>query len=129
MARVEERELSRSTEPIRAARIHRFGSPEVIQIDEVPCPVPGDGEVLARVANTGVGPWDALIREQKSVVGAGLPLMLDSDLSAIVETLGPDVRDVVPGDRIYGVINADFIGPTRNSRWRRWGGFRSYLKT
>jgi NADPH:quinone reductase-like Zn-dependent oxidoreductase len=95
---------------MRAARIHRFGSPAVIQIDDLPCPTPGPGEVLVRVANAGVGPWDALIREKKSVVHADLPLTLGSDLSGIVETLGPGVREFRPGDRVYGVTNPDFIG-------------------
>jgi NADPH:quinone reductase-like Zn-dependent oxidoreductase len=95
---------------MRAARIHRFGSPDVIQIDDLPCPSPGPGEVLVRVANAGVGPWDALIREKRSVVRADLPLTLGSDLAGIVESLGPGVTAFAPGDRVYGVTNADFIG-------------------
>ncbi|MEO8371115.1 MAG: NADP-dependent oxidoreductase [Candidatus Solibacter sp.] len=95
---------------MRAARIHRYGSPEVIQIDDLPCPTPGPGEVLVRVANAGVGPWDALIREKKSVVRADLPLTLGSDLSGIVEALGPGVREFAQGDPVYGVTNPDFIG-------------------
>lgn len=82
----------------------------MIQIDDVPCPAPGPGEVLVRVANAGVGPWDALIREQKSVVRASLPITLGSDLSGFVEALGPDVTGFATGDRVYGVTNADFIG-------------------
>ena len=44
---------------MKAARIHRFGPPDVIVIDDVPKPRPGPGEVLVRVAAAGVGPWDA----------------------------------------------------------------------
>ena len=94
----------------KAARIHRFGPPEVIQIDDVPCPAPGSGEVLVRVANAGVGPWDALIREKKRIVRAELPLTLGSDLSGIVESVGPGVRGFQQGDPVYGVTNRDFIG-------------------
>ena len=53
---------------MKAARIHNFGGPEVIVVEEVAVPVPGSGEVLVKVAATGVGPWDALIREGKSKV-------------------------------------------------------------
>jgi len=41
---------------MRAARIHGFGSPDVIVIDDVPTPTPNDGEVLVRVVAAGVGP-------------------------------------------------------------------------
>jgi NADPH:quinone reductase-like Zn-dependent oxidoreductase len=48
---------------MKAARIHKFGGPEVIVTEDVPVPVPASGEVLVRVGAAGVGPWDALIRE------------------------------------------------------------------
>jgi NADPH:quinone reductase-like Zn-dependent oxidoreductase len=44
---------------MKAARIHQFGSPDVIVID-VPCPTPSRRQVIVRVAAAGVGPWDAL---------------------------------------------------------------------
>ena len=50
---------------MKAARIHEFGSPDVITIDDVPIPTPKEGEILVRVAAAGVGPWDALLRERK----------------------------------------------------------------
>ena len=40
---------------MKAARIHEFGPPSVIVIEDVPRPTPGPGEVLVRVAATGVG--------------------------------------------------------------------------
>ena len=51
---------------MKAARIHEFGSPEVIRIDDVPQPTPTEGQILVRVAAAGVGPWDALLRERKA---------------------------------------------------------------
>lgn len=95
---------------MRAARIHRFGGPDVIVVDELPRPEPGPGEVLVRVAAAGVGPWDALIREQKSVANASLPLTLGSDLSGIVESAGDDVPQFKHGDTVYGVTNPKFVG-------------------
>jgi NADPH:quinone reductase-like Zn-dependent oxidoreductase len=41
---------------MRAARIHSFGSPEVIVLEEMPKPVPAAGEVLVRIKAAGVGP-------------------------------------------------------------------------
>jgi len=43
-------------------------------------------------------------------VRSALPLTLGSDLSGTVEALGPGVTEFAPGDRVYGVTNADFIG-------------------
>jgi NADPH:quinone reductase-like Zn-dependent oxidoreductase len=95
---------------MKAARIHKFGPPRVIVIEELPRPTPGYGEVLVRVAAAGVGPWDALIREQKSMMKSPLPLILGSDLSGVIEEVGPGVSAFQAGDKIYRVKNPDFCG-------------------
>src|SRR5262249_33295284 len=95
---------------IKAARIHRFGPPSVIVIEDLPRPAPGRGEVLVRVAAAGVGPWDALIRSHKSVVKVPLPLTLGSDLSGVIEEVGRGVSEFTGGDEVYGVTNPDFCG-------------------
>jgi NADPH:quinone reductase-like Zn-dependent oxidoreductase len=95
---------------VKAARIHRFGSPDVILVEDIPCPSPAAGEVLVRVLAAGVAPWDALIREGKSKVSGPPPLTLGSDLSGVVEAVGPDVTQFNRGDEVYGVTNAQFIG-------------------
>lgn len=94
----------------RAARIHRFGPPDVIVIDTIDRPVPRDGEALIRVAAAGVGPWDALTREGRNATGPSLPLILGSDISGIVESVGPGVSNVAPGDAVFGVTNGQFCG-------------------
>lgn len=95
---------------MRAARIHRFGSPDVIEIEDIPLPMPATGEVLVRVAAAGVGPWDALIREGKSKVSPAPPLTLGSDLSGVVEAVGAGVSQFKSGDEVYGVTNSQFVG-------------------
>jgi NADPH:quinone reductase-like Zn-dependent oxidoreductase len=95
---------------MRAVRIHRFGPPAVIVIDDIQRPGPESGEVLVRVSATGVGPWDALIREGKSKVSPPPPLTLGSDLSGVVEASAPDVADFKTGDEVYGVTNPQFCG-------------------
>ncbi|HVU00088.1 MAG TPA: NADP-dependent oxidoreductase [Acidobacteriaceae bacterium] len=95
---------------MKAGRIHRFGPPEVVVIDEIPRPELGDGELVVQTAFAGVAPWDALIRERKSVVNVKLPLILGSDLSGIVVSVGNGVTNYKPGDAIYGVTNKDFCG-------------------
>ncbi len=95
---------------MKAARIHQFGPPDVISIDDVPTPAPGPEEVLVRVSSAGVGPWDALIREHQSAVQVALPITLGSDLSGTIEAVGPGVMKFLPGDSIYGVTNPQFVG-------------------
>jgi len=95
---------------MRSVRIHKFGPPSVIVIDDLPQPTPSRGEVLVRVAATGVGPWDALIREGKSKVAPRPPLTLGSDLSGVVEVIGPAVTEFKVGDEVYGVTNKGFCG-------------------
>lgn len=95
---------------MKAARITQFGPPPVILNTDIPRPLPGDSQVLVRVQAAGVGPWDALIREGKSVIPQPLPLTLGSDLAGIVEGLGQDVSDFSVGDKVYGVTNEQFTG-------------------
>lgn len=95
---------------MKAARIHSFGGPEGIVIEDVVRPIPAAGELLVRVVATGVGPWDALIREGKSKVSPQPPLTLGSDLSGIVEESGPAIAGFSRGDEIYGVTGPQFCG-------------------
>jgi NADPH:quinone reductase-like Zn-dependent oxidoreductase len=95
---------------MKAARIHRFGPPDVIVVEDISRPSPAPGEVLVRVAAAGVGPWDALIREGKSKVSPPPPLTLGSDLSGVVEAVGSGVSQIKTGDEIFGVTNPQFVG-------------------
>jgi len=91
-----------------AARIERFGSPEVIDIREIERPSPGPGQVLVRVAAAGVGPWDAWVRSGKSILDQPLPLTLGSDIAGRVEAVGPNVETFVAGQQVFGVTNDRF---------------------
>jgi NADPH:quinone reductase-like Zn-dependent oxidoreductase len=86
------------------------GGPEVVEMVEIPKPKPGAGEVLVRVAAAGVGPWDALIREDQSVAPVKYPVVLGSDVAGTVEEVGAGVTAFRKGDAIYGATNADFTG-------------------
>ncbi len=106
---------------MKAARIHYFGPPSAIAIDEIPCPKAEEGELVVRVAAAGVGPWDALIREGKSVVQPSLPLILGSDLAGIVDSVGTGFIPFKPGDEVFGVTSKQNFSAALmpNMRWRR----------
>jgi len=93
-----------------AWRVHEFGPPETMQLERVPVPNPGPGEVLVKVHAAGVGPWDGWIRAGRSALPQPLPLTLGSDLSGDIQAVGPDVSDLRVGDQVYGVTNPRFIG-------------------
>jgi NADPH:quinone reductase-like Zn-dependent oxidoreductase len=94
---------------MKAARVLQFGPPSVITSDELPKPEPASGQLLVRVKAAGVGHWDALIREGK-VELQSLPIILGSELSGIVEAIGPEVSGFKLGDEVYGATNEQFSG-------------------
>ncbi len=96
--------------PMKAVRVHQFGGLEAIIDEEVSRPTPGAGQVLVRVKAAGVGPWDAWVRAGKSALRQPLLLVLGSDLSGVVEDVGPGGSGFRPGDEVFGVTNAQFTG-------------------
>lgn len=95
---------------MNAARVHSFGGPEAIAIERIPLPDCAADEVLVEVRAAGVGPWDAWVRSGHSVVPQPLPLTLGSDVAGQVRRVGAAVKDLQPGDLIYGATNARFTG-------------------
>jgi NADPH:quinone reductase-like Zn-dependent oxidoreductase len=99
-----------SSSSMRAWQVHEFGSPDVMKLDSVPRPDPGEGDVLVRVAAAGVGPWDAWIRAGNSALPQPLPLTLGSDLAGTIVAVGSGVSGFQTGNDVYGVTNPRFIG-------------------
>src|SRR6187399_1278813 len=95
---------------MKAGRVHAFGPPSAITLEDIPIPAPGAGEILVRVIAAGVGPWDGWIRAGKSALPQPLPLTLGSDLSGIVEAVGGSVTSFKPGTAVFGVTNPQFTG-------------------
>jgi len=93
-----------------AARVHQFGGPTAIVLEQIPIPSPAQGEVLVKVNAAGVGPWDGWIRAGKSASPQPLPLTLGSDLSGVVASVGPGVEAFALGEPVFGVTNPQFTG-------------------
>jgi NADPH:quinone reductase-like Zn-dependent oxidoreductase len=87
---------------MRAAAIDRFGPPEVLTIRELPVPSIETNEVLIALHTTGVGSWDADIRNGWYPEGQPrFPLVLGTDGSGTVAAVGSRIRRFKPGDRVY----------------------------
>jgi NADPH:quinone reductase-like Zn-dependent oxidoreductase len=88
----------------RAVRFDQYGGIDVLQVVDVPDPVPGPGEVLVRVKATSINPGEAKIREGAldSLFPATFPSGEGSDLAGVVEAVGVDVTAVGVGDEVIG---------------------------
>ncbi len=86
---------------MKAIRIHQFGEPEVMKLEEVPDPQPGPGQVLVRVHAAGVNPVETYIRAGIYPNKPDLPYTPGADAAGIVEALGSGARHVAVGDRVY----------------------------
>lgn len=99
---------------MRAAVIDRYGPPEVVQIREVPAPVPGDDDILVRITATTVNSGDARVRALRVPGGMSLLMRLGMgwngprqkiggfDAAGVVEQVGRNVKKFRPGDRVVG---------------------------
>jgi NADPH2:quinone reductase len=93
---------------MRAVRIHGYGCPEVMRMEELPVPVPRAGQALVRVHAASVNFLDVQKRRGE-LVGqafydrsgeAEFPATLGSQGVGVVEAVGPEVRNVQIGDRV-----------------------------
>jgi NADPH:quinone reductase-like Zn-dependent oxidoreductase len=82
---------------MKAVVIHETGGPEVLRLEEVPDPEPGDGEVLIRVHAAGVNPVDWKQRRGGDV---DLPAILGHEVSGTVEKSRAD--RLAEGDEVFG---------------------------
>ncbi len=92
---------------IKAVRLHSFGGPEVLVLEEMPLPQAGVGEVLIRVHAAGVNPldWKARAGHVKAWLPHRLPLIPGWDVSGIVEEVASDVTAFKVGDSVYGMLD------------------------
>ncbi|MER5936426.1 NADP-dependent oxidoreductase [Streptomyces sp. NPDC001928] len=90
---------------MRAVVQHAFGGPDVLQVQEVPRPVPLPTEVLVRVHAAGINPVDWKTRAGGGMAGVlgEPPFTLGWDVSGVVEEVGFGVTTLKPGDEVYGM--------------------------
>jgi NADPH:quinone reductase len=86
---------------MKAIRVHKFGGPEVLQLEEVPDPTPGEGQGLVRVHAIGVNPVDTYVRAGAYALLPTLPYIPGGDAAGVVKAVGPGVSQLKAGDRVY----------------------------
>jgi NADPH:quinone reductase len=86
---------------MKAIRVHQFGGPEVLKLEEIPTPKPELGQVLVHVRAAGVNPYDTYMRAGTYAIKPHLPYTPGSDAAGTIEAVGNGVTKVKAGDRVY----------------------------
>ncbi|WP_374383177.1 zinc-dependent alcohol dehydrogenase family protein [Dongia sp.] len=84
----------------RMIRFHQFGEADVLQMEDVPTPKPGPGEILIRSEAIGVSWEDVLWRQNLASEPAVLPAGIGSEVAGIVTEVGEGVGDLEIGARV-----------------------------
>jgi NADPH2:quinone reductase len=86
---------------MKAIRVHEFGGPELLKLEEVATPKPAAGEVLVRIHAAGVNPYDTYMRAGTYALKPSLPYTPGSDAAGVIEAVGEGIKKVKRGDRVY----------------------------
>ena len=80
----------------------RVGGPETLELQELPEPVAGPGELLIRVRACAINYPDVLIIQDKYQFRPERPFAPGGEVAGVVEAVGPGITQFKPGDRIIG---------------------------
>lgn len=85
---------------MKAVRIHFFGGPDQLRVEQVRKPMLEDGQILIKVFDAGVNPVDYKIREGR-IPGKKLPIIIGQDFCGeVVESQGGE--EFKPGEKVFG---------------------------
>ena len=96
---------------MKAAVIHSYGEPDVVQTAEIDDPLVGPDSVLVEVAASGVNPvdWKVVSGALQVAFPTHLPMIPGWDVAGTVTAVGPAITDVAVGDRIAAYARKDSI--------------------
>jgi NADPH:quinone reductase-like Zn-dependent oxidoreductase len=97
---------------MKAVRIHEFGGPETLRVEDLPIPEPGRGEIRIRVMAASVNPVDYKIRNGGYLPQDALPMTLGRDVAGVVDAVGAEVRGFHTSDAVYVMLDRSHGGYT-----------------
>src|SRR5215471_12994129 len=109
---------------MKAVRVHKYGGPEVLTIDDIPVPEPKAGEARVKVEAIGVNFIDVYQRTGLYLIQT--PFTLGMESAGVVDAIGEGVTEVKKGDRVayamilgayaeYAVVPAARLAPVPSS--------------
>jgi NADPH2:quinone reductase len=102
---------------MKVVRVHQYGGLDVLKVEEVPVPEPGEGEARVKIEAIGVNFIDIYHRIGR--YQGSLPLTLGQEAAGTVDAVGPDVTDVKPGDRVaYASVQGAYAEYAIVPAWR-----------
>jgi len=92
----------------KAVQFDSYGDIDVLEVRDVPRPVPGRGEVLVEVKAAGINPGEAMIRQGflRDRFPSSFPSGQGSDLAGVVAEVGDGVHTFAVGDEVFGFTDA-----------------------
>ncbi|MGH7574162.1 MAG: NAD(P)-dependent alcohol dehydrogenase [Longimicrobiales bacterium] len=102
---------------MKAVVMERYGTPDVLELKDVPTPTPKANEVLVRVHAASINDWDwGLLRGEPFVnrIFNGLVIpkvrIIGCDIAGRVEAVGEHVKSFRPGDEVHGDLSSSGFG-------------------
>jgi NADPH2:quinone reductase len=87
---------------MKAILCKHFGTPDELELADIPPPAPGPGEAVVRIKAAALNFFDLLIIAGKYQHKPPFPFSPASEFAGIVESIGPGVTEFAPGDRVMG---------------------------
>lgn len=92
---------------MRAVLVETFGGPEALTVHDIPKPTAGPGEVVVKVAMSGVNFIDVYFRT--GVYKMPPPVAIGNEAAGVVDSVGPDVTSLAVGDRVaYAMMRGSY---------------------
>jgi NADPH2:quinone reductase len=97
---------------MKAIRVHEFGPPEVMKLEEAADLRPGPGQVVVRIRAAGVNPVDTYVRSGVYARRPALPYTPGADAAGVVEAVGEGVARITAGARVFlsGTVSGAYAG-------------------
>ena len=83
---------------MKAIRVHQYGGPEALTLEDLPVPQPGPGQALVKIEAIGVNFID--VYHRIGLYPAPLPRLMGVEGAGVVEAVGQDVTEVRVGDHV-----------------------------
>lgn len=89
---------------MKAVQINRYGGPEVLEVEDIPQPIPKKDQILVEVHAAGLNPFDlkVLSGAYQEMIPLQFPVTFGGDMAGVVTQIGEGVSELKLGDEVYG---------------------------